>query len=55
MPIVYILINQSINQCLILLKFSYKYFNDGNENNNNTKKFITGYIAEDLEICNNIK
>lgn len=36
-------------------KFSYNYFNDGNENNNNTKKFIIGYIAEDLEICNNIK
>jgi hypothetical protein len=31
-----------------------KYFEDGQENHNKTKKFITGYIAEDIEICNSM-
>ena len=34
--------------------FANKYFEDGQVNYNKTKKFITGYIAEDLEICNSM-
>jgi len=34
--------------------FTDKYFEDGQENHNKTKKFIIGYIAEDLEICNSM-